>query len=110
LVTEQKLLSLVETEPKLPKPLPISLLTYAGICWWEVKLRNIVIGYPRFKAWTENGDGRAETAIKLYWEFLQTVDNRVCSRSTTEETGKFKIKLFCKTVQTANSFENFYKI
>ena len=79
--------------------------------------KHSVIGYPRFKAWTENGDGRAdwhpegmETAIKLYREFLQTVDNCVCSRSTTEETGKFRIKLFCKTVQTANSFQNFYKI
>jgi hypothetical protein len=57
--------------------------------------KHSVIGYPRFKAWTENGDGR---------------DNCVCSRSTTEEIGKFEIKLFCKTVQTANSFEHFYKI
>ena len=50
LVTKQKLLSLVEIEPKLPKPLPISLLTYTGICWWEMKLRNILLlGIPDLK-------------------------------------------------------------
>lgn len=35
---------------KFSKPLPIALLTYSDICWYEVKLRNIlVLAFPDFK-------------------------------------------------------------